>query len=422
MEVQDFDRRTLLKGGGAAFAGLTVLKVAGPAHAFPGQPGRGGGAPVARPAADQPRTSRWCGRSSTPGSRRPTTSSSSTTTTSRGSSAADWRLEIGGLVDRPQTLTLDDLKGRPRREVDFTLECSGNTGLPFFIGGIGNARWAGAPLAPLLRRAGVRDEGIEVVFWGADPGEADIRDNVGVLDPDGDPTIRHTTRAAGPTAPAGPPTDSRRVDLKSELRAQHDARGRAEPDNLLCYEMNGGPLPHGARLPGAPDRPGLVRRGQRQVADAHRGDGPAYAGSFMARDYVTIREEERDGETVWTFANVRHDRLKSAPAKVTRRDDRYRIMGAAWGAPIDRVEVQIDDGRVDAGAARRTSRREGRQRDGSSPGGSGRCAGTTRPRASTRSRRGRSTWTATSSPRRTTRSSPARSRSGRATGRSPAAC
>ena len=39
MEVEDFDRRTLLKGGGAAFAGLTVLSVAGPAHAFPGEPG-----------------------------------------------------------------------------------------------------------------------------------------------------------------------------------------------------------------------------------------------------------------------------------------------------------------------------------------------------------------------------------------------
>ena len=58
-------------------------------------------------------------------------------------SAADWRLGIAGLVDRPQTLTLADLKARPRREVDFTLECSGNTGLPFFIGGVGNARWAG---------------------------------------------------------------------------------------------------------------------------------------------------------------------------------------------------------------------------------------------------------------------------------------
>jgi hypothetical protein len=69
-----------------------------------------------------------------------------------------------------------------------------------------------------------------------------------------------------------------------------------------------------------------------------------YAGRFMARDYVTIREEQRDGETVWTFTTVSHDRLKSAPAKVTRRGDRYTIRGAAWGAPIAAVEVQIDDG------------------------------------------------------------------------------
>ena len=31
---QDVSRRTMLKGGGAALAGLTVLRVAGPAHAF----------------------------------------------------------------------------------------------------------------------------------------------------------------------------------------------------------------------------------------------------------------------------------------------------------------------------------------------------------------------------------------------------
>jgi hypothetical protein len=64
----------------------------------------------------------------------------------------------------------------------------------------------------------------------------------------------------------------------------------------------------------------------------------------MARDYVTIREEQRGGETVWTFTAVSHDRLKSAPAKVVRHGDRYTVMGAAWGAPIARVEVQIDAG------------------------------------------------------------------------------
>ena len=48
-----------------------------------------------------------------------------------------------GLVAHRHSLRLADLKRRARQEVTFTLECSGNTGLPFFIGGIGNARWAG---------------------------------------------------------------------------------------------------------------------------------------------------------------------------------------------------------------------------------------------------------------------------------------
>ena len=47
-----------------------------------------------------------------------------------------------GMVARPQSLTLDDLKNRRLHEVEFTLECSGNNGngLAFFTGGIGNAR------------------------------------------------------------------------------------------------------------------------------------------------------------------------------------------------------------------------------------------------------------------------------------------
>jgi hypothetical protein len=36
--------------------------------------------------------------------------------------------------------------------------------------------------------------------------------------------------------------------------------------------------------------------------------------------------------------------LKSAPAKVTRRGNNYSIVGAAWGASIASVEVQIDGG------------------------------------------------------------------------------
>src|SRR5262245_10817154 len=39
MEYQGLSRRTLLKGGSAALAGLTVLRVAGPAPTFPGHSG-----------------------------------------------------------------------------------------------------------------------------------------------------------------------------------------------------------------------------------------------------------------------------------------------------------------------------------------------------------------------------------------------
>jgi DMSO/TMAO reductase YedYZ molybdopterin-dependent catalytic subunit len=229
-------------------------------------------------------------------------------------------------------LTLADLMARPRREVDFTIECSGNTGLPFFIGGVGNARWAGTPLAPVLKRAGVLEQGIEVVFWGADSGKVTIRDNSGVLS--GGRTGEVVDDGAGGLDLTITEQFARSMSLEDAMSG----------DNLLCYEMNGAPLPpeHGfpVRLiaPGWYGVANVKWLTRIEVRDAR------YQGRFMARDYVTIREEVRDGETVWTFTSVTHDRLKSAPAKVTRRGDRYSIMGAAWGAPIAAVEVRIDDG------------------------------------------------------------------------------
>jgi DMSO/TMAO reductase YedYZ molybdopterin-dependent catalytic subunit len=118
-----------------------------------------------------------------------------------------------------------------------------------------------------------------------------------------------------------------------------------DDQNLLCYEMNGVPLPaeHGFPLrliaPGWYGVANVKWLTRIEVMDQR------FAGRFMARDYVTIREQLRDGQTVWTFNTVNHTRLKSAPAKVTRRRNRYSIMGAAWGAPIAEVQVQVDDGR-----------------------------------------------------------------------------
>jgi hypothetical protein len=67
---------------------------------------------------------------------------------------------------------------------------------------------------------------------------------------------------------------------------------------------------------------------------------------FMGRDYVTVREEQHDGETVSVESSVGRNLLKSAPARVVKTGDHYRIDGMAWGGPnsIAAVEVKIDDG------------------------------------------------------------------------------
>jgi DMSO/TMAO reductase YedYZ molybdopterin-dependent catalytic subunit len=113
---------------------------------------------------------------------------------------------------------------------------------------------------------------------------------------------------------------------------------------VLAYEMNGASLPPAHGFPVRLIAPGWYGVANVKWLTRIEVLDQQYRGNFMARDYVTIREEVRDGQVVWTFTNVRHDRLKSAPAKVVRRGDRYRIMGAAWGAPIAAVEVKIDDG------------------------------------------------------------------------------
>jgi DMSO/TMAO reductase YedYZ molybdopterin-dependent catalytic subunit len=224
--------------------------------------------------------------------------------------AQAWRLDIAGLVKQPMRLTLDELKARPRQEVVFTIECSGNHGLPFTGGLVGNATWAGAPLAPLLAEAGIQDAGKEVVFYAHDIGKQTVRE----------------------------------LELTTPFARAMSIAEAMSPNTLLCYEMNGASLP---AEHGAPVR--LLAPGWYGVANVKWLDrieviDTRFMGHFMARDYVTIREEQRDGRPVWTETSVGKARLKSAPARVTRQDGAHRILGAAWGAPIAGVEVKVDDG------------------------------------------------------------------------------
>jgi len=89
--------------------------------------------------------------------------------TSKGSTpnvdAAQWRLKIDGLVASPFALSYQDILKLPGIEKMLTLECISNP-----IGGnyLGNARWTGTALKPLLERAQPTPEAKYAVIYAAD--------------------------------------------------------------------------------------------------------------------------------------------------------------------------------------------------------------------------------------------------------------
>ena len=308
----DIARRDFVAGSAMVLAAATLLQMR-PAHAFSSKPGE-----VVVPWLDQPGENPipdvvanqlvWEDLESwiTPNEKffsiahydRPVVDGKS------------WKLELAGAVELPLSLTLEALKQRPRQEVTCTVECSGNHGFPWFTGGIGTATWAGTPLAPILKDAGLKNSGIEIVFFGADSGEETVRE----------------------------------IKMKQNFARSMSVADAMNPANLLCYEMNGKPLPPANGFPLRLIAPGWYGIANVKWLTRIEVRETRFMNRFMARDYVTIREEKRNGESAWTETSVGRARLKSALAKVMRADDRYRIIGAAWGGKIAKVEVRIDDG------------------------------------------------------------------------------
>ncbi|MEO6034222.1 MAG: sulfite oxidase [Verrucomicrobiota bacterium] len=226
---------------------------------------------------------------------------------------ATWRLEIGGLVNKPRTFSLDEIKSRRRKEIVATIECSGNGSSPTFMGAVGNARWTGTPLGPLLRECGLKKDGVEVVFYGSDEKTEKIKENDYL---------------------------------------QNFARSLSVPDALqdkilLAYEMNGAPLEPGHGYPLRLIVPGWYGVAWVKWLKRIEVQDRRFMGRFMARDYVTIRGEERPDCTVWRETSVTRMNVKSIVARVVRKPDgSIRVAGAAWtdGTPLRSVELRIDDG------------------------------------------------------------------------------
>ncbi|ALI02896.1 protein-methionine-sulfoxide reductase catalytic subunit MsrP [Pseudomonas sp. FW306-02-F02-AA] len=92
--------------------------------------------------------------------------------------ADNYQLQIKGLVDKPLSLSLAELKALGKTvEVVAVNQCSGNSrgygsprvfGAQLGNGSVGNARWTGIPLKAVLEQAGVQAGAKQVTFRGLD--------------------------------------------------------------------------------------------------------------------------------------------------------------------------------------------------------------------------------------------------------------
>ena len=232
-----------------------------------------------------------------------------------------WRLAVDGEVERPLSLSLDDLHARPAVEVAATMECAGNgraslvpavDSQPWLNEAVGTGVWRGVRLRDVLGDAGVRDSGAEVLFTGLDRGvEEDV--------------VQAYERSL-PLADA----------LREEV--------------LLAYELNGVPLPpqHGFPLrllvPGWYGMTSVKWLERITVLDA------PFEGFQMAKRYRLQRNEDDPGTP---FTRM-YPRALVVPPGIPDFHSRERVLepgpcvlrGRAWSgwAPIAHVGVSADGG------------------------------------------------------------------------------
>jgi DMSO/TMAO reductase YedYZ molybdopterin-dependent catalytic subunit len=235
-----------------------------------------------------------------------------------------WRLRVEGAVETPLELTLDDLRKLPAAELPATLECAGNgrsflepkaKGVQWGLGAVSTAKWVGAPLAAVLKRAGLRAKAVEVVLEGADRGE-----------------LKNEPK------PAGPQPFARGLPVEKALRAEV----------LLAYQMNGEALPaaHGHPLR-------AVVGGWYGVASVKWlsrivvADRP-FHGCFQTTDYTIW--ETRDGLPSLTpvaGVDVKASIARPAAGQKLPGGKEVGVFGAAWAgeAEVVKVEVSSDGGK-----------------------------------------------------------------------------
>jgi DMSO/TMAO reductase YedYZ molybdopterin-dependent catalytic subunit len=238
---------------------------------------------------------------------------------------ASWRLQVDGNVSGPLTLSMPDLRSMPSAELVAVLECAGNgrsfhdptvAGIQWTNGAVGNGRWRGVRLADVLKRAGVKEGTVEILFDGAD-------------------------------VPIGSMADFQRsIPLAKALL----------PDTLLAYDMNGEQLPVKHGFPLRVIVPGWAGDSWiKWVTNIRVLKEPA-TGFWMKNAYVQPVRPVAPGTTVPPEAmtpvtSLRVKSVISFPASSTSLavGKPVVIRGAAWsgdGGSVQEVSVSVDRGRT----------------------------------------------------------------------------
>jgi DMSO/TMAO reductase YedYZ molybdopterin-dependent catalytic subunit len=233
----------------------------------------------------------------------------------------EYRLSVGGAVERTLNLRLAELKALPQHTVVNTLECAGNgrglqrprvPGVQWEKGAVGTARFHGPRLKDVLEKAGVKSSGKHVLFRG--------RDEV----------------------PGKVPPFLRSIPIE---KAMH-------PDTLLATHMNGTPLPkyHGrplrALVPGWIGAASIKWLAEITVLDKEFDGNFMKPGYRMPRSPVApggeVKPEDTDPVTALRVKSV----IASPQDGAKTRLGPVKLSGAAWAGAADivRVEISADSG------------------------------------------------------------------------------
>ena len=234
---------------------------------------------------------------------------------------ATFALKVDGEVSTPLSLSLAEIQKLPPVTLTVTLECAGNgrsffdppvAGVQWEKGAVANARWTGARMSDVLKRAGLK------------------------------PTVKNIQMTSADRPLGTMPAFVRQVPLDKAMTG----------DTILAYQMNGQPIPqaHGAPL--------------RVIV-------PGWEGAYSVKWIMGLTAIEKESDSFWVASAYRYPVKRVAPGAAVDAKDleplrglavkslitspaqgaslkpgKIAVAGFAWAGDLDitRVEVSSNSG------------------------------------------------------------------------------